>query len=122
MADTLALNLTCTITEGSTSQTSKRIFTASDTSITEDTNLKFTVPANTTDHLVDLGEVTPLEHFVLSFNGPVSVRLNDDTAPQLALSGTAPFLCFSGADITEIYISNSGSSAVTVELIGGYSA
>lgn len=120
MSDTIALNLTCTTTEGSTTQTSKRIFTKTDTGITESLNVKFTIGAEEDDYQIDLGEVTPLEHFVLSFSGPVSVRLNANDAPLLVLTGT-PFLCFSGAAITEIYVTNEAESSVTAELIGGYS-
>jgi hypothetical protein len=120
MADTLALTLTCQITEGTSTQTDKRTFTATDVAITEDTDQKFTIAAGVTDLQIALGEVAILEHFVIGFSSAVTVRLNSNVGTQITIAAGG-FLCLSGANITSIFVTNAGASAVTATLIGGYS-
>lgn len=121
MADTLSLTLTATIVEGTSTQTDKRVFTATDSLITEDTDVKFNIPASVTDQQISLGEVSPLEHFVISFSGAVTVRLNSNVGTQITIAAGG-FLCLSGANITALYVTNAGASAVSAILIGGFSA
>jgi hypothetical protein len=118
MADTLALTLTAQITEGTSTQTDKRTFTATDTAIVETVNEKFTIAAGATDLLVDLGEVASLKYTAVEFSGAIGVKIGSNTAPSLAFPASG-FLCVSGAPITSIYVTNAGTAPVTATLIGG---
>lgn len=113
MPDTLALTLTGSLTEGTSTQTAKRTFTATDGTITQSVDDKVTVAGSVTDQALNFDSMASVKYIILSFSGPLSVKIGSNTAPALAFPANG-FLVLSGATVSAIYLTNAGTTPVTV--------
>jgi hypothetical protein len=113
MADTVAIALTETLTEGTTTQTTKRTFNVSDATITQSIDDKFTVATGATDLAVDFDGFGSVKYLTLTFSAPLTVKIGSNTAPALAFPAGG-VLCIAGATVSAIYVTNAGTAPVTV--------
>jgi hypothetical protein len=113
MPDTYALTLTETLTEGTATQTTKRTFTVTDSTILQSVDDKVTIAGSVTDQLLNFDGMATVKYLTLSFSGPLSVKIGSNTAPALAFPANG-ILVLAGATVSAVYLTNAGTTPVTV--------
>lgn len=111
--DTFFVTATETLTEGSSTQTSKRTFTVTDLTISQSIDDKITIAAGATNLALDFDAMSSVLYVCLSFSGPLTVRIGSNTAPPLAFA-TGGFLVIAAAQVSSIYVTNAGAAPVTI--------
>lgn len=111
--DTFALVVTETLTEGTTTQTSKRTQNLSDATISQSVDDKVTIAAGVTNQLLNFDNMASVKYLMLTFSGPLTVMIGATTSTPLSFS-TGGVLVIAAALVSAIYVTNAGATPVTV--------
>lgn len=118
MANTASFTVEGKIVEGTNTQICDRVFANDDNTVTQYLDDQVTVGADVTDQAISLASVGgSAKHILVIFSAGCSIKLQQNTAPAITIAAAGGAMVFINGTITNIYVTNSGSTPITVKRV-----
>jgi hypothetical protein len=118
MANTASWTLDAKIIEGTATQRCDLTLANDDATVTQYLDDQVIIPGSTTDLAISLASVSnSAKHMLVTVSGACTIKLQLNTAPGITFPATGGAFAFIGGAITAMYITNPGTTAITVKRV-----